>query len=267
MRYALKKVESIRLTDIATGELKCILSDIKTVSLSDGQETVYADGANGAHLAAFDNNKTSTLSGENGSIESGYIALSVGSDEKIETNGMEIKIIEELVTSDGTSVLLNHKAHGDAGNEVKFVYSLDTTGSIDKSYTQGAEASESAFKYDAASKTITLPTGKFKAKDTVVVEYCPKFAQYKEILNDANSFSMNAEVRADCWFTDMCSKQDVPLQLYLPAGKVSGNMELSFGDQAAVQSFEIEAMTSGCKGSNKTLWKLYTYDMEDVTDE
>lgn len=266
MRYALKKVSRIRIFDPATDELKVILSDIKNATLTDGQETVYADGADGVHLAAFDNNKTSTLAGENGAIESGYIAMSVGANEEIVTNGTEVMLHEEIKTADGTSVTLKHKAVGTAGAEIKFIYSLDSTGSIDKKYAQGSEASASEFKYEATTKTITLPTSIFKAGDTVVVEYFPTFSEYREITNESDKFSMTCAVRADCWFTDICTKQDVPLQMYMPSGKIDGNLEMAFGDQAAVQNFSIEAMTSGCAGSNKTLWKLFTYDEEDVTD-
>lgn len=267
MRYALKKVNRIRLFDPATDELKVVLSDIKNATLTNGQETVYADGADGAHLAAFDNNKTSTLAGENGAIESGYLSMSVGSDEITVKDGMEIVLHEEATTQDGSTVVLKHKAQGTAGSEIKFIYSLDSTGSIDKKYAQGASASESEFSYAPDTKTITLPTGVFVKGDVIVVEYSPKFSEYKEIVNDADKFSMTCKAWCDCWFTDICTKKDVPLLMYLPSGKVSGNLEMTFGDQAAVQNFEIEALQSGCRGASKTLWKLFTYSEEDVTDE
>ena len=61
--------------------------------------------------------------------------------------------------------------------------------------------------------------------------------------------------------TDLCTEADVPLQLYLPKGKISGSIDLSAGDQAAVQNIEIESMTRACAGDTKTLWILRKYDL------
>ena len=58
-------------------------------------------------------------------------------------------------------------------------------------------------------------------------------------------------------------KKDIPLQLYLPAGKISGEIDLSFGDQAAVQNITIDALTT-C--GDKALWKLRKYNREDVSN-
>lgn len=75
---------------------------------------------------------------------------------------------------------------------------------------------------------------------------------------------MTGEVIVDAWFTDICTEVDVPLQLYLPKGKISGAVDISVGDQAAVQNIEIEALTRACDGDNKNLWTLRKYDMSNA---
>ena len=75
---------------------------------------------------------------------------------------------------------------------------------------------------------------------------------------------MTGEVIVDAWFTDLCSEADVPLQLYTPKGKISGAIDMSAGDQAAVQNIEIEALVRACAGESKTLWVLRKYDMSNA---
>ena len=267
MKYAFKKMRRMRVYDIATGEHKVTLNDFKTAQFTGKQETVYADGADGAHLAVFDTTKVSNFVGTNGAIETGYLSLQVGSDEVEVTNGSEIMLRAELTTIDGEKVTLPHKAVGDAGNEIGFIYATDVNGMPGKSYVQGSTASATEFAYTPATKEITLPTGVFEAKDKVIVDYYPKFSKYTRIDNDADKFSMTGRVIVDAWFTDLCSEKDVPLQVVMEKGKISGEIDLSFGDQAAVQNVNVEAITSACAGESKNLWRLYNYNEEDVTDE
>lgn len=267
MKYAFKKMRRMRVYNIATGEHLVTLNDFQSAQFTGSQDTVYADGADGAHLAAFDTTKVAGFNGTNGAIDSGYIAMQVGSEEVEVTNGTSICLRAEMKTEDGTSVILPHKAVGDEGNEIKFIYAADSNGMPGMSYTQGDSATESEFKYDPPSKTITLPTGKFKAGETVIVDYYPTFTKYKEIANDADKFSMTGKVIIDAWFTEICTELDVPLQVVMEKGKISGELDLSFGNQAAVQKVAVEAITSACSGESKNLWRLYTYNEEDVTDD
>lgn len=265
MKYAFKKVRRIILNDLTTKKHKVTLNDLKNFKINGSQETVYAEGQDGAKLAAFDIKKVATITAENGSVDEGYLALQVGSDVVKISNGSSILIREEFeIKSEDTSVTLSYKAAGTAGNEVKYIYKADSNGLPQDEYTQNAQATESSFAYAPDTKVITLPTGVFKAGDIVIVDYYPTFKEYEEITNDANRFSMSCEVIVDAWFTDLCSESDVPLQLYLAKGKVSGTIDLSAGDQAAVQGIEIESIQKGCGSDNKNLWVLRKYDMTNA---
>lgn len=266
MKYAFKKVRRIIINDLATKKHKVTLNDLKNFKITGSQDTVYAEGADGAKLAAFDVTKVSSISAENGSVDEGYLAMQVGADVVKVTNGSAILIREEFEVKEGDkSVVLSYKASGATGNEVRYIYKADANGIPADTYTQDATASATAFAYAPDTKTITLPTDAFVAGDTVIVDYYPTFKEYEEIANDANKFSMSGEVIVDAWFTDLCSELDVPLQLYLPKGKISGAIDLSAGDQAAVQGIEIEALTKACAGEAKNLWILRKYDMSNAT--
>ena len=265
MRYALKKVRKITGRDIATGKNKFVLSDLKSLTISGNSDVVWADGADGAHLVGFDTNKVSTIEAENGSIDIGYLETQTGGTLKKVQNGNSVLFTETLTVSGG-KVTTTHKASGVEGNEIGFVYPLDETSDPDRSnaYVQGASATESEFAYTPASKEITLPTGKFEDGSKVYVEYFPTFKSYEELDNDSDKFSETVSVFADIWLTDICTKKDIPAQLVMDSGKVSGEINYQIGSDAAVQNVSIEALQA-CGEEN--LWKLYKYDMTEIKND
>lgn len=265
MRYALKKVRKITGKDIATKKNKFILSDLKSLTISGNSDVVWADGNDGAHLVGFDTNKVSSIEAENGSIDIGYLETQTGGTLKKVDNGTEV-LFTETLTITGGKAKTSHKASGVVGGEIGFVYPLDSTSDPDRlnAYVQGATASDTEFAYDPATKEITLPTDKFKDGDKVYVEYFPTFKTYEELDNDFDKFSESVSVYVDAWFTDICTKKDVPLQLVMESGKVSGEINYQMGSDAAVQNVSIEALKN-CGESNA--WKLFKYDMTEVKDE
>lgn len=265
MKYVLKKVRMMRIYDIATGEHKVTLNDLKTAQFTGSQETVYAEGADGAKLAAFDINKVAGFNATNGTIDDGYLAMQVGTEPVEVTNGNAILIRKQIATTDGTTIVLPYAASGDAGNEIGFIYAKDTDGMPGKSYAQAAKASATEFAYDSETKTITLPTGVFKAKDDVIVDFYPTFSKYTMVENDSTKFSLTGRVIVDAWFTDSCNEVDVPMQVVMEKGKISGEVDISFGDQVAVQNIAVESMSTVCDES-KVLWRMYTYDEEEIVD-
>lgn len=265
MKYAFKKVRRIILNELSTKKHKVTLNDLKNFKINGSQDVVYAEGQDGAKLAAFDVNKVASITAENGSVDEGYLALQVGSEIVKVTNGSSILIREEFEISGGaTSVTLSYKATGLVGNEIRYIYKADSNGSPGDAYTQNATASATDFAFDPATKVLTLPTGVFADGDMVIIDYYPLFSEYEEITNEANKFSMACEVIVDAWFTDLCTELDVPLQLYLAKGKISGAIDLSAGDQAAVQGIEIEALQRACATDSKSLWVLRKYDMTNA---
>lgn len=265
MKYALKKVRMARVYDIANGQHKVTLNDMKTAQFTGSQDTVYAEGTDGAKLAAFDTNKVAGFNATNGAVETGLIAMQVGSDIVQVSNGNEITIREVHTTADGTEITLDHKASGEVGNEVRYIYATGADGMPDKAYAQGSAASATEFAYDPETKKITLPTGVFQKGDEVVVDYNPTFKTYTRIENSSEKFAMSGKVIIDAWFTDMCTQADVPLQVVMEKAKISGEIDLSFGDQAAVQNFAVEALSTVCD-TDKALWKLYDYNMQEIVD-
>lgn len=263
LKYVLKKVRMMRVYDIATGEHKVTLNDLKTSQFTGSQETVYAEGADGAKLAAFDINKVAGYNATNGTIDDGYLAMQVGSEPVKVTNGNAILIRKVIKTEDGAAIELPYTATGEAGDEIGFIYAKDASGMPGQSYAQAAAASATEFSYDPETNIITLPADVFKKGDEVVVDFYPEFASYTMIENDSSKFSLTGRVIVDAWFTDVCTEVDVPMQLVMEKGKISGEIDISFGDQAAVQNIAVEALSTVCD-ENKVLWRMFTYDEQEI---
>ena len=98
----------------------------------------------------------------------------------------------------------------------------------------------------------------------VYVEYFPTFNSYEELDNDSDKFSETVSVFCDIWLTDICTKKDIPAQLVMESGKVSGEINYQMGTDAAVQNVSIEALQA-C--GEKNLWKLYKYDMTEIKND
>lgn len=265
MKYALKKLRFLRVFDLETGKLVAMMNDLKSGQFTGSQETVYAEGQDGAKLAAFDINKVAGFNAANGTVDMGFLALQVGGELQNVENGSEIVMHKVLATADGTTVTLTQKVSGEVGNEIGFIYPISADGMPDytKPVPQAAAASATEFAYNPTTGVITLPTGMFKAKDEVAVEYQPDFKNYTRLDNESSKFAKTGRIVVDAWFTDLCSETDVPMQVVMEKGKISGELDISIGDQAAVHNIEVEAMSTVCD-ENKKLWSWYIYDEDDI---
>lgn len=265
MRYALKRIRKITGRDIETGKNKFVLGDLKSLTISGTSEVVWADGNEGTHLVGFDTTKAATLEAENGSIEMGYLETQTGGVMKKVENGTGI-LFSEVLTVKSNKATTTHKASGLTGNELKFVYPLDATGDPDRSavLTQDSQAEAGKFAYAPDTKEISFEASKLKDGDKVYVEYFPTFKTYEELDNDVDKFSETVSVYVDVWLTDICTKKDLPAQLVMDAGKVSGEISYQMGSDAAIQNISIEGLAT-CSGSS--LWKLFKYDMSEIKQD
>ena len=291
MKYALKKIRRIRVEGIGTNDKglhKATLDDLKNVSIKGSNDTEYAEGTDGARLAAFDVKKVSSIEATNGSIDSNFLALQVGADEVTLANSNEVKIREiRIITTaeaDNKELYLENMCGTIDSLDVS-VWKADEYGNPTTLIKKGGvkdgqysgkfncfTSTEDNILRDQKGEGDEIPIGKillqfskqdFPAGSIMVIEYRPLINGTK-ITNDATKFSIPGKIYVDAWFTDLCTEEDMPLQLVMEKGKISGEYDYSFGDSVAVQNLTIEALTSVCFATGKNLWKLYTYDMENA---
>lgn len=265
-KYIVQNMERLSFFDLADGTCQFVVDDLQEATMTNEQETVYATGKNGVKIGSADRNKASRITATNGSIVDGVMAMQVGSD--VVTGKTTVpKHFFQLTTTDGVSADIAIKPIGSVGNEIPYIYKRNTDGTVGKPYPIASAASATAFKYDPATKKITLPTGVFEAGETIYTFYDIEVTDAKKISNDEDKFSSTGMLIADCFAKDICTDKSYYAKIIYPKAKASGNFELSFGNDPSVQNMEFEALSGGCGSTaTKRLWDFIVFDEEDATE-
>lgn len=236
-----------------------MMDEITEGTITNGVEIVYGTGRKGVRLSSFDRNKTAGFSCTNGYVIASAIAAQTGTT--VESASMEKKFviptIEMLTTTDGTSVATTYEAVGEEGNEIPYIYKANADKTQGEKFAIGAEASETEFKYEPGSNTITLPTSKFRANDVVIVVYNREVEVGKKIANNGTSFSQTARLIMDITCHDICD-QNIKYHAVMefPNAKIDGNFDMAFGNEPMVHNFGAEAQIDPCSLDNN-LWSMY----------
>ena len=269
-KYIVQNIEAISAYDLEDGSLLFRADDLKSATMTNEQETVYATGKNGVKIGSADRNKASRFTAENGSIVDGILAAQVGTNVEIAEEATVVPdYFEVLTVSAGSGSTLEakttYKAAGATGSEIKYIYERNSDGTTGKKYPIAASASETEFAYNPDTQVITLPTTGFKAGDDIVVLYdITVTSGAKHIQNREDRYSATVRAVFDIFAKDICTEKSYLGKIIYPKGKVSGNFELAFGDDPSVQSLEIEALSGGCSGTTKVLWDMYIFNDGDV---
>lgn len=267
-RYIIQNIEAVSAYDLSDGSLLFRADDLKSATMTNEQETVYATGKNGVKIGASDRNKASRFTAENGSIVDGVISAQVGS--AITTGTYIVPNFTEVlaVTASGSNLVATttYVASGTTGTEIKYIYKKNADGTAGAKFPIAATASATAFAYNPSTKVITCPTSGFAAGNDIIAIYDIQVSNAKKIENKEDAYSSTVKAVFDIFCQDICTNKSYFGTIVYPKGKVSGNFELAFGDDPSVQSLEIEALSGGCSGSSKVLWDFYIYDEEDIDD-
>lgn len=265
-KYIVQNIEAVSGYDLEDATLLFRAEDLKSGTMTNEQETVYATGKNGVKIGSGDRNKASRFTAENGAIVDGIIAAQVGSD--VITEDAIVPDYFDIIEVTGTDTLTaktTYKAAGETGAEIKFIYARNADGTAGKKYAISSAASAENFAYDPTTQVISLPTDAgFKAGDEIIAIYDLSVKGAKHIRNEENKFSITVRAVFDIIAKDICTEKSYLGKIIYPKGKVSGNFELSFGDDPSVQNLEIEAMSGACSGSTKVLWDMFIYNEDDV---
>lgn len=265
-KYIVQNMERISFFDLENGACQFVADDLQDATMTNEQETVYATGKNGVKIGSADRNKASRITATNGAIVDGIIAMQVGSEVVVGKTIVPNHFFT-FETADGVSVDVKIKPIGNVGNEIKFIYKRNTDGTVGKAYPIAANASAEAFKYDPATKKITLPTGAFQSGETIYTFYDIEVTDAKKITNAENKFSATGMLIADVFAKDICTEKSYYGKIIYPKAKASGNFEMQFGTDPSVQSMEFEALSGGCSSTaTKTLWDFIVFDEDDATE-
>lgn len=230
------------------GSIMWSLSDISDPSLSVTTETTDVVDAIGTRIAQFDRGKEATFTGTSGLIDFGLLAAQSGREKNIADSGNLIRspIFEEVTTTDSQStVLLKAVPVGATGKEIPFIYAIKGDNNLQTQYKLGATASATDFTLDAASKTLTLPTG-LAAGTRLFIPYDYMSDSAVEIVNTAIDYPTAGRFIMEVFGQDVCNpSKKYYAYVIFPNAKLAAAFDLSFASDGG-HPFEIAANQDYC---------------------
>lgn len=237
-----------------TGEALWSITQIKDASLNMSSETSDAVDAIGNIITQFDRSKNAEFSGTNALWDFGLSAAQFGHDKQVasESNKIRVPMFEQLVVSDG-KIVLAHVPVGTTGAEIKYIYGLNSDSTLGTKYTLGTTVSATEFTLDAASKTITVPTG---VTGNIAVFYDYDAEEAVMLQNNASEFPKAGKFMLEVIGKDTCDKTATYVAyIVFPNARLKTDMDLSFATDSG-HPFSMQMMQDYCD-LEKKLFNIY----------
>lgn len=261
-KMIIESVDTAVLFDVDDSVLM-MMDELTDVNMTNGSEIVYQTGKLGSRLAAFDRNKTASISFNNAYLVGGAIEAQTGSDKVVASADEKLSVPTHdiLVVKKGqTTAELTHVPVGVTGAEVKFVYTLVNGVQGEKLEVSDA-AAEGKFAVNAASKTLTFDANLAKDADVeIIVFYTYETESGVMYQNRNDKFSKKGKLVLDLVQRDICDDgKKYHTRMVYPAAKVDGNFDINVGNDPAVHAFKAEALPNICS-TDKSLWQWYVVE-------
>ncbi|MDE5590123.1 MAG: hypothetical protein K2J60_13470 [Acetatifactor sp.] len=251
-------VSKLVITEVAqitafnnAGELEFIMDEVQNGTINNTQEKSDVTGRNGRKIASLKKNKAVTVSATNGVLVGGALAAQTGTE--VEQGTFNVRITD-VMTVHGNTCKTSRTAVGVTGAEIGTLYVKNANGSLGAKLEQDAAAAEGKFKYDPATREITVDG---IADGTELVAFYDAEVEAAKISNDSEKYSKVLKLYIDVVLQDSCDVEYAG-QVIIQRADVSGEFELSLGGDSFAHSFEAESLAGGCSGSTN-LWDLVVY--------
>lgn len=256
-------LETITGFDVVTGAYLFTLDELQNATIANTQGTQEITGKGGRRLSNLKRNKAVTISGTNGMLSGGLMAVQTGGT--FENKVTEVAWTDYLTVRSNAATTL-YKAVGTAGAEIDALYTKNGDGTIGSQLTQAASAAEGKFAYAPATKALTFSG---IADGTEVVVMYKRNIQADVLTNLSDVYSQKATLYIDALAEDKCSNV-FRVQFYVPKADFSGEFSIEMGDNQTVHDFEAESLAGACVAGNSALLWTYTVfgaDAEDASGE
>lgn len=237
-----------------TGEALWSITQIKESSLNMTSETADVTDAIGNVITQFDRSKSAEFSGSNALWDLGLSAAQFGSEKNIASaDSIIITPMYEQLAVNGGKIILSKVPVGTTGAEIKYIYALNNDSTLGTKYTLGQSASATEFALDAATKTITVPTG---VTGNIAVFY--EYAATEAIMlqNNAVDFPKAGKFILEVIGKDTCDKTATYVAyIVFPNAKLKTDVDLSFASDGG-HPFSMQMMQDYCD-LEKRLFNIY----------
>ncbi len=238
----------------ATGEVLWSITQIKDASLSMTSESADVTDAIGSVIMKFDRSKNAEFSASNALFDTNLAAAQFGSAKQVADTDATICVpAYEYQAVNAGKIILSHVPAGPEGAEIKYIYALNNDSSLGTRYELGEAVSATAFTVDAASRTITVPTG-VTGNVAVFYEYEAENAVMLE--NNATDFPTAGKFVLEVIGKDTCdAEKTYYAYVVFPNAKLKPDMDLSFTTDGG-HPFSMTMMQDYCD-LEKRLFNIY----------
>lgn len=242
-------LDAIHVFNLTGTEWICSLDELHNVTFSNTEEKEDIVGKRGRKLASLKKNKAATISGTNGVICGGMLAVQLGSEFE---SGSDLVHWSETLVANSNSASTNWVAVGTTGNEIKEVHVKDaTTGVITKVLTQDAQVGAGKFTYNPADKSIKFSAGDVADGSEIVVHY-ERRVEVARLKNMSDKYSGKCKLIVDATGEDRCASV-FHVQIEVPKADFSGELDFEMGDGQTLHNFSAECLAGAC-GAGGELW-------------
>ena len=252
-------LETITGFDITTGDLAFVLDELQNATIANAQETVEITGKAGRRLNTLKRNKTVTVSGSNGMLSGGLMAVQTGGDFTQKDTEVSWTDYLSITSNEATT---SYKAVGTSGAEIEALYVKNADGTLGTKLEQDSAAADGKFAYAPATKKIT--TSGLADKTEIVVFYKRKI--HAGVLeNISDQYSKKCALYIDAMAEDKCANV-YRVQFFIPKADFSGEFSFEMGDNQTVHDFEAESLAGACIAGNAAMLWTYTIFGETAED-
>lgn len=248
-------LETISAFGINGGTHRFTLDELQNATISNTQENTALTGKGGRTIGQLKRNKSVTVSGTNGMVSMGMVAVEAGTEgEHRESTPVKYP---DYLTVTGNKATTKYIAVGTAGNEIKEVIVKNADNTINKKLTQDATAAEGKFAYDPATKELTFADGEI-ADGTAIVVFYTRNVEGDVISNISDNYAETVELYVDALAEDKCHNI-YHVQFYIPYADFTGNFDLALGDSQTTHGFEATSLAAACSTGGTKFWDLTVF--------
>lgn len=234
--------------DTNNGKMLWSINQINDPSLTMSADETQAVDAIGVEIMSFERAKNAEFSASNALFDLGLLAAQAGTKKVIASGSAKITAprVEEIEITEGmTEVILKEIPVGTSKNEIPFIYALNGDNTLGEAYTLGAAATATTFALNAATKTLTIPTGLTKGTRLFVM-YEYETEEAVEVSATAKDFPKAGKFVLEVLGADVCNVSKVyHAYLIFPQAKLMSNFDLTLNTEMT-HPFTLKAMQEYC---------------------
>jgi len=234
------------MSSTETGDVLWSINQIKDPSINCASEATQATDMLGSPIMEFERSKTAKFTATNSLFDLSLAAAQFGTTKKVATTAAKITAPKfETINVVSTTVVLSQTPTA----PITAIYILKGDSTLGTKYVSGATANTTNFVFDAATKTITLPTVVTSGQVFVKYDYLTENAV--EVANSAVNFPKAGKLVVEVLGADVCNPSTLYYAyLIFPAAKLSSSVDLSFTTEGN-HPFEISCFQEYCDREKK----------------